>query len=205
MLYLYDNAIVDDLVESFNVFEVGDPVVKVIPPEDVIGIAAQIQNDHIKFPIIAVNRNPDTPIDRTRTNFTRMHKGVAAVFDDEKNEFYHEKAIPIELRYALTILATNTADLDEIVRELMFKYMEMYFLSIKLPYEADRQVRFGVTLDPDSGIERSSGTSEYLQQGSLYQAIVPLKCEGCALVHYTPVKLRRTEYEVVTVSKGEEE
>ena len=64
MLYVYDNAIVDDLNRSFNPIEAGNPVVSVVDPESVISLAAQIQDDKITFPLVAVNRNPDTPIDK---------------------------------------------------------------------------------------------------------------------------------------------
>lgn len=196
MLYLYDRAISRDLEKSFNPENVPNPVVKVVDPEAAIGIAAQIQDDAIQYPVVVVNRNPSAPIDRSLLNFTRLHRGVSAVLDEETNELYYERAVPVDLRYALTVLATNTADMDELVRELVFKYTNMYFLSIQLPYEADRRVRFGVILDPNSDIERSSGNLEYIQGGKLYQAIIPLKIEGAVMVSYTSAKLRRLQHEI---------
>ena len=72
----------------------------------------------------------------------------------------------------------------------------MYFLTIKLPYESDRRVRFGVSIDKDYTIERSSGSSEYINSGQLYLSKLKLNCEGCVMVDYTPVKLRRVAYEL---------
>ena len=86
MIYLYDKAIVADLKHSFNPDNVANPVVKVIDPENIVEVAAQIQNDEIELPIVALTRNPDTPIDRSRANFTRMHNGVAAVINPDTNE-----------------------------------------------------------------------------------------------------------------------
>lgn len=199
MLYKYDNAIVDDLKRSFNPENVPNPVVSVISPDQIVGLAAQLQNDSIKLPIIAVTRNQEQ-IDSSRTNFTSMHRGVATVIDNETNELYHEKVIPITLSYNLTIITSNTADMDEMIRELMFKYINMYFLTIKLPYESDRKIRFGVSLSKDSEIDRTSGVSEYRSEGKLYQSILTLNCEGAVLVSYTPVKLKRLEYEIDPVS-----
>lgn len=192
MLYLYDNAIVDDLKQSFNPGMSGSPVVKAVDDEGLIAIAAQIQNDEITFPIVAVVRG-DYKIDTNRTNFTLMHKGVAKVFDNETNMLYYEKAIPIELGYTLTVLTTNSADMDELVRELIFKYTSMYFLSIRLPYESDRIMRFGIRLNTDAEIERESGTAEYLQNGRIYQTLIPLSLDGAMLFHYTPAKLTNFE------------
>lgn len=185
MLYLYDNAIVNDLNKSFNPKNVPDPAVRVIDPEAAIGVVAQLQNDEIRCPIVVLNRNPATPVDTDRTNFAMMHQGTPAVFDKEGNQVFLEKVIPIKLGYTLTVLTTNTADMDEITRELMFKYLTQYFLTIEAPYEAKRLIRFGIAIRPNTEFERRSGVVEYLNQGQLYQTIIPLDCEGCVLLHYT--------------------
>ena len=190
MIYLYDKAICDDLVQSFNPNNVPNPVVKVIAPESLTDLAAQIQEDKIKFPIVAVDRLPES-IDSDRTNFNRLHTGLATVIDDNNNIWY-EKVVPIKLNYDLTVIATNKADMDELVRELIFKYISQYFLKIKLPYESNRTLRFGVALDRNANIDRNSGSAEYLQTGKLYQSILHLNCEGCVLVNYTPAHLVRT-------------
>ena len=191
MLWCYDNAIVDDLIKSFNPIADGEkPVVKVVGPEQVVGLAAQIQEDKVSFPIIAVTRN-DYQIDEQRMNFSRAHFGVATVLDNKTNNLYYEKALPIRLSYNLTLLTTNQADMDELVRETLFKYLQMYYLTIKLPYEADRKIRFGIAVDERTEIEKSSGSLEYIETGQLYQSIITLNCEGCVLVTYTPAHLMR--------------
>lgn len=201
MLYLYDNAIVDDLIRSFNPDNIDNPVVKVISPEQIVGIAAQIQNDEIAFPIVAVSRPDTINIDNDSLNFTKMHKGIQSVIDSKTNELYYEKSIPIKMTYDLTILTTNTVDRDELVRELLFKYTSMYFLTIKLPYECSRKIRFGVTLAPDSEIEYTSSSADYIEKGQLYQSIIHLKCDGCVLVSYTSAKLKRMSYKVIIDEK----
>lgn len=196
MLYAYDNSIVKDLLRSFNPDNVPDPVVKVIDPEGVPMLAAQIQNDEIKLPIVSVYRDPDTPIDWERYNFTRAKKGVPCVFDNDKNNIYYEKVVPVKLTYKLTVLTHSTADMDELVRELLFKYSDQYFLTLTVPYESKRRIRFGLVVDPDGSIERTSGSFQYLQNGQLHQTIIPLKVEGAVLITYTPQQLRNTDYEV---------
>lgn len=203
MLYLYDKAIVSDLEKSFNPMSVPNPVVRVVDPESITSLAAQLQNDEISFPLVAITRGEDTQIDTSLTNFTRIHKGVCTVMDTETNTLYYEKSIPIKLSYAMTVLTTNTADMDEIVRELMFKYYDMYFLTIKLPYESDRKARFGVRINAD-GIQKSSGVVEYLSSGQIYQTIIPLECDGCVMLHYTPVHLKRSAHEIEASTKQAE-
>ena len=177
MIYLYDQAICDDLNRSL-----GSNSVRIVDPEGAIDIVAQIQNDNIKFPVIVVTRDGNYSIDSSRLNYTLAHTGVPASIDTETNKVYNERSLPINLNYNLTVLATNTADMDELMKELMFKYIHQFFLTIKLPYESDRKLRFGICINSDTQIEQSSGSVEYLQSGTLYQSILPLKCDGCVLL-----------------------
>lgn len=204
MLYLYDKAIKEDLERSFNPDNIPNPFVRVVETDAAIGLAAQLHNDQIKFPLVAITRMEDTPLDESRMNFTLAHKGVVSVFDSKTNMIYNEKILPIKLGYTFTLLTTNTVDMDELMRELMFKYLNMYFLTIKLPYEANRKVRFGICIDWDAGIEKKSGILEYLEVGQVYQSIITMRCEGCFLVTYTPTKLRNFDYQIEPVIKHNE-
>ena len=196
MLYLYDNAICDDLARSFNPNELENPAVKVIDPQGVINLAAQMHNDEIQYPVIALTRTSPVSMDDTRMNFTSRHTGIQTVLDTETNIFYYERSLPINLTYDLTVITTNMVDMDEIVKELLFKYVSMYFITLDLPYECKRSLRFGVSIDSETDIETKSGVYEYLSAGTLYQTSIPLKCQGAVLVSYRPVKLQRTEYEL---------
>lgn len=196
MIQVYDAAIVVDLQNSFDKDEYGNPVVSVVSPENIISIAAQVQEDKIKFPIIALSRSDDIPIDTSLMNFTRMHKGVATVFDTKKNNIYYEKIVPIKLQYTVSCLGTNTADISELCRELFFKYTSQYFITIQIPYESKRKIRCGLRVNPDDGIRFTDTTSNYLQEGKLHSASITLYVDGAVLAHYTPAHLRRFEPEV---------
>ena len=195
MIYLYDNAIVDDLQSSFNT-DINNPVVRVVSPDQVIGVVAQIKEDQVSFPIVALERVMPVDVDETRYNFTRAMTGVDTVFDKDTNNFYKEKSIPINLSYTLTALTTNQEDMDELIRELIFKYTSMYFLKIRVPYESKREITFGVIIDKSAGINQTSGVSEYIGSGQLYKTSLTLRCQGCVLLNYTPVHLTRNVYNV---------
>lgn len=195
MIYLYDNAIVDDLQSSFNT-DINNPVVRVVSPDQVIGIVAQIKEDQVSFPIVALERVTPIDVDENRYNFTRAMTGVDTVFDKDTNNFYKEKSIPINLSYTLTALTTNQEDMDELIRELIFKYTSMYFLKIRVPYESKREITFGVIIDKDAGINQTSGVSEYVESGQLYRTSLTLRCQGCVLLNYTPVHMTRNVYNV---------
>lgn len=189
MLYLYDAAIVDDLKASLT--EDANQNVFLTTAENFQGILAQIQEDTITYPLILLHREDDTPIVKGLMNFTRYKFGVPCVFDNKTNNVYYERALPIELNYTVTILSTNVADTDELARELFYKYISQYFLTIKVPYESDRKIRFGVTTDMDYGIKKESGSFEYISSGTLYQATMRLTTAGCVSLTYTARHLKR--------------
>lgn len=190
MLYLYDQVIAEDLSRCIDPDSGAETHVKVIGPEGVLPVIAQIQEDKIKFPLLCLFRN-DSTIDTRRTNFTAMKFGVATVVDPTTHMIYSEKVMPINLSYELTVLATNTVDMDEIIKELLFHYSNTYFMTIKsLPYESNRSLKFGVVVDAES-IKKTSGALEYIQGGALYQTQLTLNCEGAVYLSYTPKHLLR--------------
>lgn len=195
MLYLFDNAICQDLRSSFT-DQMGTSAVKVVDPDMAVDVVSQISHDEFNFPAVVVTRSPEYQMDTRRMNFVRMHRGVATVIDKENNMLYEERQIPITLDYNLTVLTTNTADMDELTRELIFKYVNMYFLTVQLPYEDNRKIRFGVCVDESMPIEQSSRLLEYVQSGKAYQNIIHLRTEGAVLLTYTPKRLPRYEQEV---------
>ena len=203
MIWVYDDAIAEDLKKSFNPENVPNPAVTVVSSESAVGLAAQIQEDKIHFPVVALTRNDTIPIDESTRNFTRSKKGIVTTFDSEKNLLYSERTIPIRLSYELSVFTTNTADMDEIIRELLFKYSSMYFLTITIPYESKRRIRFGITADIGDGIKIKSTASSYIEEGRLYASSITLNCEGCVLVHYTSRKLRRLSTDVQLVGLGD--
>lgn len=200
MLWVYDDAIVEDLKRSFNPDNVPNPVVTVVNSENAIGLAAQVQEDKIQFPIVALTRNSTISVAESVKNFTKTKRGIATTFDNENNIIYNEKTIPIELSYELSVFATNTADMDEIIRELIFKYSSKYFLTITVPYESKRKIRFGISM-ASTNVEIQSVSSEYVQSGQLYSSSITLNCEGCVLIHYTPRRLNRYEFSSIEVIK----
>lgn len=189
MLYLYDRAIVDDIKKSLT-SEMNQNVF-LTDAENYPGILAQIQNDTITYPLILLNRGEDTPIVKELMNFTRYQFGTPCVFDNDKNNIYYERALPVDIQYTLRILSTNVADTDELARELFYKYISMYFLTIQLPYESDRKIRFAIDVDMDYGIKKESGSFDYISTGALYQSTIMLKTQGCVMLTYTPRHLQR--------------
>lgn len=189
MIYLYDSAIVDDLKSSLT--DEANKNVFLTNEENYQGILAQIQEDTITYPLILLHREDDTPIKKELMNFTRYKFGVPCTFDNKTNNVYYERALPIDVNYTLEILSTNVADRDELARELFYKYISMYYLTIKLPYESDRKLRFGIQVDTDFGIKNESGSFDYIASGALYQSTIRLKTNGCVSLTYTARHVQR--------------
>ena len=100
---------------------------------------------------------------------------------------------------SLRILSTNVADTDELARELFYKYISMYYLTIQVPYESDRKIRFGISVDMDYGIKRESGSFDYIASGALYQSTMRIKTEGCVSLTYTSRHLTRNVLDTTKV------
>ena len=191
MLWIYDDAIVNDLSSCIDPSGGMNNTVKMMGEEGVMGILAQLQEDKIKFPAVFIERNGETPLDSNRYNYSRMHKGVPAMIDPKSNNLYMEKSVPIQLRYNIHVLTTNTADMDELIKELIFRYSSMYYVTAEVPYESKRKIRFGLAINPDTNISRKSGMSEYVESGKLYESILELECQGAVMISYTPKHLQR--------------
>ena len=110
MIYVYDNAICDDLNKSINAESGANDIVKVMDVSKVLDLIAQIKEDRVAFPLMCLVRHPDTPVDNSLTNFSRLHGGIPVCYDPEGHDIYFEKSLPIKLEYDLIILGTNTAD-----------------------------------------------------------------------------------------------
>lgn len=190
MLWVYDEAIVKDLSDCIDPQGKANSTVRLMGDKGMMGVFAQLADDKINFPAIYLQRNPETPLDQSRYNFVRMHKGVPCTFDSETNNIYLEKSVPIQLKYELHVLTTNTADMDEMIRELLFRYSAMYYLTIQVPYESKRNIRFGISINPDNPIRRNSGVTEYVENGLLYESVLDLDCQGAVMLHYTPRHLK---------------
>lgn len=193
MLYLYDDALVDDIKKSIN-SDNANPNVVMSDPDTYQGILSQIQNDTITYPLILVKRDDDMQVITELNNFSRSHFGFPMAFDNKTNNLYFERSLPIDLQYTISIISTNVADTDELARELFYKYLSQYYLTIRLPYEADRKIRFGIEVELGYGIKRESGSFEYIKSGSLYQSTIHLKTNGCVYLSYTERHLKRQVY-----------
>ena len=191
MLWIYDEAIAKDLSSAIDTDGGANSCVKVIEPDAIMGLIAQMQEDKIQFPLVCLTRDSDYNIDTNRTNFTAMKKGVPIGYDSEHNTLYLEKIIPVNLSYTINILTTNTIDADEMLKEILFRYTSMYFVTVDIPYEIDnRSIRIGIQVEPDS-IKKTSANLEYITNGALYQTSMQIQCQGAVLISYTPKHMER--------------
>jgi hypothetical protein len=191
VLYLYDNALVEDMKRTIDPEGEANPNVLCITVDNYQSTLAQLQNDRITYPIILFIRDDDIPVKKDQMNFTRYKKGVPAGIDPKTNMVYFERILPLDLRYTIQIISTNVADRDEIAREIWFKYESEYYLHIETPYEVKRRLRFGMHIDRDFGIKNDSSSSQYLSEGKLYTSTMELLTDGCVLLYNTPRHLKR--------------
>lgn len=199
MLWVYDEAIVEDLRSCIDPSGGLNNTVKIMGEDAITGILAQLEDDKIKFPAIFLERQSETPLDNRRYNFTRLHRGVPTTIDTETNTLYFERSAPIQLKYNIHVLTTNIVDMDELIKELLFRYSSMYFITAEVPYESKRKIRFGISINPDMDITKKSGNSQYVESGRLYESIIELECQGAVMLSYTPRHMQRAVLDAIKI------
>ena len=173
MMTLYDKSIVNALMRRFNQDASQGVVVNIISPEYIEGLDSQIREGKCRFPVVALVRK-DMPysIDTGRTIYTTIPKGKVYTQADVKNYYTEpEGFVPIKQPYSLTVLTTDTAQMEAIVKAIQELLSNMKFLSIDHPTRANEKIRFGVVVDSTREIQKSSS-------GQMHQTIIPLSCEG---------------------------
>jgi hypothetical protein len=157
MLYVYDNAIANDLV---GIFTAKNQAVNVVKPSEMYGMVAKIRENAIEFPIVSGSRDYEISANDSNSSI--------------------EGVTPIDMTYSFTVLTKNTEDTDPLIRMIFAKYAEPRSLSVTLPTVDNKVIQFKIMVDFEKDINRMSN-------GEIFQSIIFLKCEGCVCVQGVPL------------------
>lgn len=145
MVYLYDNAIINDLRRIIT-----DNRITITPFENLIRTISKSENDVISLPIVSI----------TRTNWTILsNRPHAMKFDgalsdislvnQEDTKVTNLQAIPIRINYLIDVWTRTRLDNDNLFRELIFYYSTNPTLKIQIPYGIDANKNFNIIFDND--------------------------------------------------------
>lgn len=171
MVYLYDNAIIQDLRRIIN-----DNRVTITPYDNLIRTIAKSENDIITLPIISIARNGWSIRDERphAMKFTGEFSGL-----DDNKDVVNTYAIPIRIDYTMDVFTKTRLDNDNILRELIFYYSTNPTLSITIPYGLTANKNFNIIFGND--IEDNSDIINHKNIGEHFRQTIPFYVDDAYL------------------------
>ena len=175
---LYDSAL---LTKIQGVYE--NTVLS--PPERAFQACAELKknNGKVRLPLLSLYRFRYTlslPMLSTRG----IRRGRNISYTEDKSEIILQKTIPLDIEYQLDVWTDNTKTVDNIVRELLFWFLENPDITVTNPNGMDFQ--FSLIFDHD--VENNSDVMSFEQLGRLYRMTVPMRLDNAVLFSMGSVK-----------------
>lgn len=156
----YDDAIINNFRQVFN-----DETISILPVENAIRFSAQLQKDDVTFPMISTTRlgysirNSDVNFNAKMIGSFKGRNGL--------NDNMFAQVIPIRIEYQLDVFTVERAVGDEIVRELIFYFMQHPTLKAHFDYGLNIDHNFNLFLNDD--IVDNSDTVEHVNSGVMFR------------------------------------
>ena len=185
MLQLYDDKLFDYFKETFKAD------VAVVPVSEYWTVVSMHEEGQLQLPAIVLGRT-------TWTNAKDLESWVIAKKGRtdriRNNKLVNEQAIPVQLDYTITLLATTQDDIDELTSEVLFCILNYPRLTIELPYGADREIHAQIIQNGD--LQDSSTRDKFSETGILYQEIIPIRVLGSNIININEHNLRYIKFGV---------
>ena len=191
MLQLYDDKLYDYFKETFKAD------VAVVPVSDYWNVVSMHEEGQLQLPAIVLGRSK-------WTNATDLESWVIAKKGRtdriRNNKIVNEQAIPVQLDYTITLLATTQDDIDELTSEVLFCILNYPRLTIDLPYGSDRQIHAQIMQNGE--LQDSSSRDKFSDTGILYQEIVPVRVLGSNIININERNLRYIKFDVDVINNN---
>ena len=185
MLQLYDDKLYDYFKETFKAD------VAVVPVSEYWSVVSMHEEGQLQLPAIVLART-------TWTNAKDLESWVIAKKGRNdrirNNKLIHAQAIPVQLDYTITLLATTQDDIDELTSEVLFCILNYPRLTIDLPYGADRTIHAQIMQNGD--LQDNSARDKFSETGFLYQEIIPIRVLGSNIININEKNLRYIKFGV---------
>ena len=189
MLQLYDDKLYDYFKETFKAD------VAVVPVSDYWNVVSMHEEGQLQLPAIVLGRSK-------WTNATDLESWVIAKKGRtdriRNNKIVNEQAIPVQLDYTITLLATTQDDIDELTSEVLFCILNYPRLTIDLPYGSDRQIHAQIMQNGE--LQDSSSRDKFSETGILYQEIIPVRVLGSNIININERNLRYIKFDVDVIN-----
>ena len=189
MLQLYDDKLYDYFKETFKAD------VAVVPVSEYWTVVSMHEEGQLQLPAIVLGLS-------TWTNAKELESWVIAKKGRtdriRNNKLVNEQAIPVQLDYTITLLATTQDDIDELTSEVLFCILNYPRLTIDLPYGSDRQIHAQIIQNGD--LQDSSARDKFSETGILYQEIIPIRVLGSNIININEKNLRYIKFGVDVIN-----
>lgn len=185
MIQLYDEALLDYLVNSFS----ND--VKIVPVSEFWRVIAMHKENSLQLPSICISRS-NQAVDPELKSWVTSRMGM--IDRVEKHRLVTEQSMPISLNYNLTLLATKQDDIDELTSEVIFLIVNKPRVTITIPYGSNRNVNAQISMSGD--ITEGSLRDTFSDTGILYQTVIPIRMIGANLYNIENRNLRYLRWEL---------
>jgi hypothetical protein len=194
MIQLYDEALADYLKAAF------EGSVSIVPVSEYWQVIAMHKEGQLQLPAICISRATGTG-DPELQSWVIGKKGRADRVRDHK--LVYEQALPLSLRYNLTVLTTTQDDSDELTSEVIFLILNKPRVLVKIPYGSERDTHGQIMVSGE--LTDGSLRDSFSATGILYQSIIPVKMLGANIFNLEKRNLRFLQWDVGANPQTKEE
>lgn len=152
---------------------------RVLSPDEsnrIIQLNAEDSKDEpLKLPLIAISRNKDIEIESTIKQ-NKSFDGLIIGKDDNTATTIHLNVIPIKTTYQLDIYTKKRIEVDEYVRQYLFKLINNPQIIIEIPYN-NYIVRHTANLRVLNTISDTSDIPTHIFNGQFYKWTIQLELQ----------------------------
>lgn len=152
---------------------------RVLSPDEstrLIQLNAEDSNDEpLKLPLIAISRNPDIEIE-SAIKQNKSFDGLVISKDAANATTVHLNVIPIKTTYQLDIYTKQRIEVDEYVRQYLFKLINNPQIIIEIPYN-NYVVRHTANLRVLNTVSDTSDISTHIFPGQFYKWTIQLELQ----------------------------
>ena len=156
----YDDSIIKKFRQIFN-----DDTIYILPVENAIRFSAQLNRDDVKFPMISTTRLGYS-IRNSDINYTAKMIGSFTTRDGKNNNIFAQ-TVPIRIEYQMDVFTVDRQSCDEIVRELIFFFLQHPTLQAHFDYGLNIEHNFNLYLNDE--IVDNSDTVEHVNTGVMFR------------------------------------
>ena len=185
MICLYDIALYKYIEEHVK----GD--FGIVPVKDYWNVIAMHKENKLQLPAVVLFRTNWTP-ERQLQSWPIGRKGRTDRVQHHKK--INERAIPVQVDYTVTLLATTQDEIDELTSEVTFLFLTNPRLEVPLPYGSDRTIHGQILINGE--FQNSSGNDQFSTTGILYQQIIPIRILGANIIDIREKNLRYLDWKI---------